>query len=301
MIDVCLLGSGGMMPLPGRWLSALVVRHNGKMILIDCGEGTQIPLKMLGWGFKAIETICFTHYHADHIAGLPGLLLSIGNSGKKEPLTLIGPPGLQEVVKGIMTIAPEVPFELHFEELPAGESQSLCAGDMELRSLPVDHSIPCLAYTMELKRKGKFDVQKAKKLSIPVEHWGLLQKGETVELPDRTLTPDMVLGEMRKGLKISYCTDTRPVEALAGFIRKSDLLVCEGMYGEDEKYLKAVEKKHMLFSEAAKLAVQSEAGEMWLTHYSPSLSEPEKYLDVARSIFPNTILGEDLLKKTLHF
>ena len=98
MIDVALLGTGGMMPMPERFLSSMLLRINGRLILVDCGEGTQVTLKMLGWGFKAIDTICFTHYHADHISGLPGMLLTIGNSGRTEPVKLIGPPGLKKVV-----------------------------------------------------------------------------------------------------------------------------------------------------------------------------------------------------------
>ena len=98
MIDVCLLGTGGMMPLPYRWLTSLLVRYNGSSLLIDCGEGTQIAMKEKGWSFKPIDVICFTHYHADHISGLPGLLLTMGNAERTEPLTMIGPKGLERVV-----------------------------------------------------------------------------------------------------------------------------------------------------------------------------------------------------------
>ncbi|MCX7924016.1 MAG: ribonuclease Z [Clostridia bacterium] len=301
MLEVCLLGTGGMMPLPGRWLTALVLRYNGRMILVDCGEGTQIPLKTLGWGFKAIDAICFTHYHADHIAGLPGMLLTLGNSGREAPLTLMGPPELEKVIKGITVIAPELPFELNFEQLSGNHGESKKIDDIIIHSFPVNHTLPCLAYCIEIKRAGKFDLEKAKKHGVPMKLWSRLQKGEAMELEGRLFTPDMVLGEERKGLKVCYTTDTRPTEELAGFIENSDLFICEGMYSEDEKLQKAIDKKHMLFSEAAKLAKQGNVQELWLTHYSPALTEPEEHLHVASSIFSNTIAGKDLMTKTLSF
>ena len=117
MLDVCLLGTSGMLPLPGRWLTSLLLRYNGSSMLIDCGEGTQIAIKEKGWSFHPIDVICFTHYHADHISGLPGLLLTIGNSDRTEPVTLIGPKGLSRVVSALRVIAPELPYELRFIEL----------------------------------------------------------------------------------------------------------------------------------------------------------------------------------------
>ncbi len=317
MLDVCLLGTGGMMPLPDRRLTALLLRYNGRMILIDCGEGTQIPIKMAGWGFRAIDAILFTHFHGDHIAGLPGLLLTLGNSGRIEPLTLMGPQGLRKVVEGLTVISPELPYELRVMELVKGENTEALVNngllnnglvnngslknDLSIKSIWVDHAIPCLSYCVELKRQGKFDVTRAKKLNIPVNYWSHLQKGETVTLADRVVKPEMVLGEAREGIKICYCTDTRPIEGLVDFISGSDLFVCEGMYGDENDAEKAKAKKHMTFSEAGMLAKQGKVKELWLTHYSPSLTEPEKYLDAARGNFTNTVLGTDLLTKTIKF
>ncbi len=301
MLDVCLLGTGGMMPLPDRWLTSLLIRYNGRMILIDCGEGTQIPLKMAEWGFKAIDAVLFTHYHADHVAGLPGFLLTLGNSGRTEPLTMIGPPGLKKVVGGLTVISPELPYELQIVELPDSESAETCISDIYIKSIPVDHTLTCLSYCIEIKRQGKFEVERANKLMIPVNYWSRLQKGETITLEDRVITPEMVLGAPRKGIKICYCTDTRPTEELAGFINGSDLFICEGMYGDAEDSSKAVQKKHMMFSEAALLAKQGNVGELWLTHYSPSLTDPEEYIEAARTIFRDTVAGKDLLAKTIKY
>jgi len=301
MLDVCLLGTGGMMPLPDRWLTAFLIRYNGRMILIDCGEGTQIPIKMVGWGFKAIDAILFTHYHADHIAGLPGLLLTLGNSGRTEPLTLMGPPGLKKVIEGLTVISPELPYMLKLIELSESENTELGINDISIKSIPVQHTLPCLSYCIELKRQGKFDVLRAKKLNIPVNYWNHLQKGETITLEDRVINPEMVLGGTRKGIKVCYCTDTRPIEDLQEFIRDSDLFICEGMYGDENDDDKAVQKKHMTFSEAGLLAKLGDVKELWLTHYSPSLTEPEKYIEAARTIFTDTIVGTDLLIKTIKF
>lgn len=301
MLDVCLLGTGGMMPLPNRWLASLLIRYNGRMILIDCGEGTQIPLKMAEWGFKTLDSILFTHYHADHIAGLPGLLLTLGNSGREEPVTLIGPPGIIKIVEGLTIISPELPYELRLIELSTIENDETCISNIDIKSTPVDHTLPCLSYCIELKRQGKFDIEFAKKLSIPVNYWNILQKGVTIKFEDKTISPEMVLGERRKGLKICYCTDTRPTEDLVEFIKDSDLFICEGMYANENNLVKAVQKKHMMFSEAGLLAKLGKVKELWLTHYSPSLTRPEEYIEAVRTIFTNTIVGKDLLTKTIKY
>lgn len=289
------------MPLPERRLTALLYRYNGKIILIDCGEGTQIPIKLTGWGYKAIEAICFTHYHADHIAGLPGLLLTIANSDRKEPLILFGPPGLIKVIKGLTVITPVLPYDLVLVELQDEGLSENSVGDIIIKSISVAHTLPCLAYSIEIKRSGKFDVQRAADIGVPKALWSRLQKGEVVEYEDRRYTPDMVLGKQRKGIKVTYCTDSRPTEILVDFSMNSDLFICEGIYGEDEKRLNAIEKKHMIFSEAADIAKKSRSKELWLTHYSPSLKDPKLHIESATNIFPNTVPGHDLLIKSLYY
>ncbi|MDQ7093339.1 ribonuclease Z [Desulfosporosinus sp. PR] len=301
MLDVCLLGTGGMMPLPGRWLTALLVRHKGRMILIDCGEGTQIPLKMTKWGFKAIDAILFTHYHADHIAGLPGLLLTLANSGKEEPLTLMGPPGLKRIVEGLTVISPELPYALRLFELSDLESTEVCIDNLKIKSLPVEHTLPCLSYSIELNRQGSFKVERALELGIPLNYWNSLQHGLTLTLENKIITPEMVLGEPRQGIKVCYCTDTRPTEDLVKFIGNSDLFICEGMYGHENDSNKAGQKKHMTYSEAGLLAKRGNVTELWLTHYSPSLTNPEDFIDSVRTIFPNAKAAKDLDTKSLNY
>ena len=252
-------------------------------------------------GFKNIEAICFTHYHADHVAGLPGLLLTMGNYGRSEPLTIFGPPLLNDIVQGLINIARELPFEVKLIELSDKISTTNSVGEIFIHSIPVEHTIPCLSYSIEIKRVGKFNVEMAKKHDIPIQFWSRLQKGEKIQYVDQTYFPEMILGEPRKSIKVSYCTDTRPIEALVDFVRESDLLICEGMYGEEEKLEKAIEKKHMIFAEAATIVQKGSVKELWLTHYSPSLEKPEEFYNNAKSIFSNTILGKDLLRKTIYF
>ena len=245
MLDVCLLGTGGMMPLPRRYLTSFLARYNGSSLMIDCGEGTQVAVKSKGWSFKPIDVICFTHYHADHISGLPGMLLTMGNAERTEPLTR------------------------------------------------VNHNVTCYGYTVEIRRGGKFSVEQAKANEIPLKYWNPLQKGESIEAGGKVYTPDMVLGPARKGLKVTYCTDSRPTVSMEEHAKESDLLICEGMYGEPEKDAKAREYKHMTMKEAAKLAKKAQVKEMWLTHFSPSLVHPEEYMDGVREIFPNSYVGKD--------
>ena len=300
MLDVCLLGSGGMMPLPYRWLTSLMTRFNGSSLLIDCGEGTQIAIKEKGWSFKPIDVICFTHYHGDHISGLPGLLLTMGNADRKEPLTLIGPKGLERVVSALRVIAPELPFPIIYKEIEGAE-QTFELNGYRLKAFRVNHNVLCYGYTMEIDRAGKFDVERAKEQEIPQKYWKHLQKGETIETENGILTPDMVLGPPRKGLKLTYTTDTRPTNSIRENAKDSDLFICEGMYGEKEKAAKAVEYKHMTFYEAAHLAKDAQVKEMWLTHYSPSLTRPEEYMDEVRRIFPEAKAGNDRMSRELAF
>ncbi|MDO4308855.1 MAG: ribonuclease Z [Eubacteriales bacterium] len=292
MLDVCLLGTGGMMPLPRRWLTALMTRYNGSSLLIDCGEGTQIAIKEKGWSFKPIDVICFTHYHGDHISGLPGLLLTMGNADRTEPLTLVGPKGLERVVNALRIIAPELPFELKFIEITKPEEVFELNG-YRITAFKVNHNVLCYGYTLEILRQGRFSAESAREHGIPLKFWNPLQKGQTVEDEGKTYTPDMVLGPDRKGIKLTYTTDTRPTESILRNAAGSDLFICEGMYGEEEKADKAKGYKHMTFKEAAVLARDADVNEMWLTHYSPSLIRPDDYMEGVRSIFPNAYPGKD--------
>lgn len=300
MLDICLLGTGGMVPLPYRWLTSLMARYNGTSILIDCGEGTQIAMKEKGWSPKPIDIMCFTHYHADHISGLPGLLLTMGNAEKTTPLLMIGPKGLARVVNSLRTIAPELPFELKFIELSEAE-QNFSFEGFRIEAFRVNHGVTCYGYNIVVERKGKFQLDKALQLGIERKYWNRLQKGETLELAEGTFTPDMVMGEARKGIKVTYCTDSRPTQSIVKNASGADLFICEGMYGEPDKIEKAKEYKHMTFYEAANMAKEAGVTKVWLTHYSPSLIRPEEYKKEVRAIFHETYLAKDGWSEELLF
>ena len=300
MLDITLLGTGGMMPLPRRWVTSLLVRYNGASLLVDCGEGTQIALREKGWSFKPVNTILLTHFHADHIAGLPGFFLTMGDSDRTEPVTVIGPRGLSRIMTAVRTIAPELPFEVNFIEIDGNEQTFLIDG-MEITAFRVQHNIVCYAYEIAVRRKGRFDAARAKAQEIPLRFWNPLQRGETIEDGARIYTPEMVLGEERKGLKVIYATDTRPVPAITEHALNADLLVCEGMYGEPGMDKKAREHRHMTMQEAAQIGKDAQPVNMWLTHYSPSLVRPDQYMSSVHAIYPNVIAAKDGQEITLKF
>lgn len=292
MLDVCLLGTGGMMPLPYRYLTSMMARYNGQSILIDCGEGTQIAMKEKGWSPKPIDIMCFTHYHADHISGLPGMLLTMGNAERTSPLLMIGPKGLERVVNSLRVIAPELPFPIVFKEITQDEERFQFEG-FHIDAFKVCHNVICYGYRISVERNGKFQVDRAKEQNIPVACWNRLQHGESVEYEGRFYTPDMVMGEDRRGISVTYCTDTRPTPLIEKYAADTDLLILEGMYGEREKLAKAKEHRHMMFEEAATIAAKADPRELWLTHYSPSLTRPEEYMRDVKKIFPRAHAARD--------
>lgn len=299
MIDVTLVGTGGMVPLPERFLASCLIEYNGRSILIDCGEGTQISLHKGKLSMNKIDTILITHCHADHVSGLPGLLLTIGNQGRINPLNIIAPRGSTRYLNSLLVVCGYLPYEVRITELHDTKPQQFEQIGLSITSIPLKHHINCLGYSLKLLLKPRFQPGIAKKLNIPVKFWKMLHSGNSVEVDGKTYTSDMVLGEPRNPIKISYVTDSRPVKHIKDIVKNSDLFICEGMYGEDEQQDNAIEKMHMIFSESATIAKEAKVKELWLTHFSPSMSRPEDFISYASDIFPNTKIGKDLMTTTL--
>lgn len=293
MIDVCLAGTGGMLPLPDRWLTCFWLEYNGKAALIDCGEGTQISLAAHGRKLSRLNMLLITHTHADHISGLPGLLLSLGNYGKTSPLKIYGPEGIREVIASLCCICPVLPFPIEVTALSAAEMSRFLWNDMTIEALPLRHGIHCLGYAFTLRRKPVFNPQKAKALGIDVKLWSTLHTGQSITVSGTEITPGMVTDGMRAPLRITYMTDSLYFDGMVDFAADSDLLVCEGMYGDDAYLPKMQEKGHMVFSQSAALAARANVKRLWLTHYSPALIAPMDYREQVQAIFPDTVISRD--------
>lgn len=299
MVEVCLPGTGGVLPLENRWTASCWVEFQGTAVLIDCGEGTQIALKKADCRLSRLSLLLITHFHADHIAGLPGLLLTLGNYGKKTPLTIAGPVGLEQIVTSLMAIAPNLPYPVVLNELDE-EAQDFELFGIHFASMYLQHGVPCLGYRMTFKRKPIFNPNKAKELGVPLYHYKTLHAGQSVILDNGSrIVPSMVLDGERSPISICYCTDTQSVEEISRFAHDADLFICEGMYGENAQSEKMWKKGHMVFSNSAGLAKSAEVKQLWLTHFSPAMKYPEQYLDAARCIFRHTEVGYDGIRTTL--
>lgn len=297
MLDITLLGTGGVMPLPDRALTAAYIRRDASALLIDCGEGTQTAIRRWGLRFKPLDAILLTHYHADHISGLPGLLLTMGNEGRREPVTIYGPPGLDKTIRAVLTLAADLPFSLTLRELSGAGTSFFDQSGLTITAFPVGHSVPCLGYLLELHRPGKFDPRAAMERQVPLALWSRLQQGESLE----GFRPEDVLGPPRKGLRVLYATDTRPVPELAHYGENADLLILEGMFGDAEKQHRAMESCHMTMAEAAAIAAQAQAKVLWLTHFSPATPHPEEFREAVAAAFPGAVIAPEGLRRTLRF
>ena len=303
MIDLTLLGCGGNVPMPNRFLSSLFINYKGRKMLIDCGEGTQVAMKKYNCGFKTIDLILITHLHGDHIIGRIGLLQTMGNSGNTDDLTIVGPVGITDAMNAIKVLVEYLPYRVYVIENPK-EKFSLehdILKDIDISTIDLEHSTECIGYSLYFKRKAKFDRQKAMSNEVPQILWKKLQEQDTVIYNDKTYYSSMVLGDERKGIKLSFITDTRPTFEIPQFIYGSDLFICEGMYGDDLDISKAVKNKHMTFREAASLANAGNVDKLLLTHFSPSIEEPKDFAHNATNLFKDTIIGEDGLSLSLSY
>lgn len=301
MIEFCTLGTGGTLPLPERALSSLYIRVNGRAMLVDCGEGTQVGIRRLGWGFRCLDGLVLTHFHGDHCTGIVGLLLSLDKAGRDETFHIYGPVGLKRIIEGLCIVAPQLRYPVQLHEIPAGGREFELIG-LQIRAFPVDHGgIPCFGYRFRLDRRPEFNPEKARALGVPVRDWKRLQDGEPVRCGLKKIHPEDVSGRARKGITFVYCTDTRPCETLSRFTKETDLCILEGMYGSEDKRPQALKNHHMMFSEAAEIAAAAGTGALLLTHFSTSVESPEDELDSARAIFEKTFAASDGLTVTMRY
>jgi len=296
-LEAFVLGCGGMMPLPNRHLTSVLLRREGDLFLFDCGEGTQVSLRRLNLRWKKISVIFISHTHADHVTGVPGLLMLSSQVDRDDPLYIIGPPRITEYIETSRRVLDMyINYEIVIREIL--EPGIVYEGeDFQVRAFPLRHTKPCYGFTLEEdKRPGEFHPEKAEALRVrrgPL--WSALQSGETVKAEDGSdVRPEQVMGAVRSGRKFSFVTDTLAFPDISGEVENSDLFVCEGMF---EKALEesALEKKHMTAEQAARIALAAKVKKLALIHYSPRYTEHElkQVLKEAEAIFPQTVLSRD--------
>lgn len=316
MIDVTLLGSGATMPTPERGVSAAVLRCAGRCILFDCGEGTQAALRREKFSPVKIDLIALSHYHGDHIFGLPGLLQTMSCLRRTEPLTITGPEGLEDALAPVLRLAAVEDYEIRL--LPVPQS-----GDFAMKSLcpvwpegahcaafPTLHRVPSQGYVFSLARPPKFDPEKAKALGIPVRCWkkiiahptGAVEwEGSTFYQDGEPVLGTMLMGEPRRGLRVVFSGDTQPCPSLEQASAEADLLICDATYGDDSQEDQALLYGHSTFRQAAELAARAKAMRLWLTHFSQMMRRPEDELPNALAFYPGALCGYDGLSITLRF
>lgn len=308
MLTVTLLGTAATMPLPDRALTAAVAECGGHSLLFDCGEGTQAAARRAGVNLMRLDAVCLTHYHGDHIFGLPGLLQTLACQGRTRPLALFGPEeGMETVFAPLRALAGPLTYPVYARAVDTAPVplRELAPGWPEgARLCPVAtrHRVPSRGYRLELPRAGRFLPRQAQALGVPVNEWKRLQRGETVRLESGgTVSPGQVTGPARRGLSLVFSGDTAPCAALERAARETDLLICDATYAQPEQAGQAKQYGHSTFGQSAALAARAAARRLWLAHYSPMITDPEAFLPAAQAVFPAAECGFDGKQITLRF
>ena len=296
-LEAFVLGCGGMMPLPNRHLTSVLLRREGELFLFDGGEGTQVSIRRLNLRWKKISVIFISHTHADHVTGIPGILMLSSQVDRDDPLYIIGPPRIAEYIEASRRVLDMyINYEIIVKEIL--DPGVVYEGEgFHIRAFPLRHTKPCYGYTLEEDRRpGEFHPELAEALGVkrgPL--WSRLQDGECVIAENGSeVRPEQVLGPSRSGRKFSFVTDTLAFDGIAPEVAGSDLLVCEGMF-ERELLESALEKKHMTAEQAAQIALAAKVKKLALIHYSPRYNEfnLKQLLKEAEAIFPATVLSRD--------
>lgn len=300
MIELTFLGTTAGKPTRDRGHPAIALKHNGEILLFDCGENTQRQLIHADLSPMKIDRIFITHWHADHFAGLLGLIQTMSLQGRTRPLYIYGPKKTKKFIDSITKLGH---FHLTFSVKPKeleGEYEIVAAEPgYTVYSTPVIHGVETLAYRFEEPEKpGKFDVKKAKSLGIQEQQFKILQAGKSVRVPNGKVKPDDVLGPARKGLVVVYSGDTGRCENLIELAKGADLLIHESTYTE-ELGDKAQDRDHSTAKQAAEAAKKAQVKKLILTHISGRYKDPKPLLDEAKQVFKNTEIAEDLMKVAL--
>ncbi len=304
-MEAFILGCGGMQPLPYRHLTSVLLRRDGDLFLFDGGEGTQVSLKRLNLKWKKIDAIFVSHTHADHVTGLPGILMLSAQVDRTEPLYIYGPPKIKEYIETSRNVLDMyINYPIIVKEITA-PCIVHSGKDFYIRAFPLSHTKTCVGYTLEeLDRPGEFNPLKAKEMGVPCGPlWSQLQKGFEVTAENGSIVkPEDVLGPKRSGRKFSFVTDTLYLPSIAEEVKGSDLLVCEGMF-ENALLDQAKEKKHMTASQAAQIAKDADVKRMCLIHYSPRYTDKELHvlLEEAQAVWPKAELSKDRMQITIPY
>lgn len=304
MLTITLLGTAATMPLPDRALTTAVAECVGHSLLFDCGEGTQAAARRAGVNLMKLDAICLTHYHGDHIFGLPGLLQTLGCQGRTKPLVLYGPAGMAEVWPALRALTGPLPYLIRAEAVDTAPIALSVFGwpeGAQLTPIPTRHRVPSRGYRLTLARAGRFQPEKARALGVPVADWKRLQHGESIRAGERVVAPAEVLGPPRRGLKFVFSGDTAPCPALEQAAQDADLFLCDATYAEPEQEAQAKQYGHSTFGQGAAMAARAGAKRLWLAHYSPMITDPEEYKSAAQEIFPAAECGYDGKTITLQF
>lgn len=306
MIDITILGTAALLPLPERALTSVLLSVGGRSVLFDCGEGTQTAARRHGVSLMKTDFIVLTHFHGDHVFGLPGLLQTMSVMGRTEKLNIIAPPGLNRELAPLLTLAGALNFPVALTE--AGDSPiRLCEladgfpAEAVLTPVVTEHRVVSRGYVFTLSRSGKFLPGNALALGIPVRYWSVLQNGGTAEYGGRTFVMSDVCTAERKGIKILITGDTSYCRALADAGKGADLIVSEATYGDGADEELALARGHMTFAHAARLAKEAGAERLVLTHFSQKMKDPADFLPNAEEIFPGAAAAADGMKLTLNF